>query len=263
MNVISNVRKGLPKSLRSKLKEMTARHPTLTSIIALLYGLSLRTGREPYITGKRVPKIFVIPDICAVDCALDVFVREVYERFYRLREGDVVIDVGAHVGMFTVKAAMSVGERGKVVAIEPVEENLRLLRKNVELHELDNVVIIGRACGIERGRAKLVKSELSGTHQLKVVRKEPEFPVSEVEVEVTTIDEVCRGLGLLSIDFLKIDVEGAELEVLKGAEESLKVTRNIAMELHYEGEGEEVKDYLEKRGYEVKVVGSMLYASRR
>ena len=144
MNAISNVRKGLPKSWRSKLKEMTARHLTLTSIIALLYGLSLRTGHEPYITGKRVPKIFVVPDICAVDCALDVFVREVYEGFYRLREGDVVIDVGAHVGMFMVKAAMSVGERGKVVAIEPVEENLRLLRKNVELHELDNVVIIGR-----------------------------------------------------------------------------------------------------------------------
>jgi FkbM family methyltransferase len=109
----------------------------------------------------------------------------------------------------------------------------------------------------------LVKSELSGTHQLKVVRKEPEFPVSEVEVEVTTIDEVCRGLGLLRIDFLKIDVEGAELEVLRGAEESLKVTRNIAMELHYEGEEEEVKDYLEKRGFEVRVIGSMLYAPRR
>jgi FkbM family methyltransferase len=263
MSVISRLRECLPESWRSKLKEMTARHPALTSVIALLYGLSLRLGREPYITGKRVPKIFVIPDIYAVDCALDVFVREVYERFYRLREGDVVIDVGAHVGMFTVKAAMSVGERGKVVAIEPVEENLRLLRKNVELHKLNNVVIIGRACSRERGRAKLVKSELSGTHQLRAVSKEPEFPVSEVEVEVTTIDDVCRNLGLLRIDFLKIDVEGAELKVLRGAEEGLKVTRNIAMELHYEGEREEVKDYLEKRGFEVKIVGSMLYASRR
>jgi hypothetical protein len=150
MSIAQSLRKGLPKGWRSKLKEMTARYPTLTSAIALLYGLSLRTGREPYITGKRVPKIFVVPDIYAVDCALDVFVRKVYERFYRLREGDVVIDVGAHVGMFTVKAAMSVGERGKVVAIEPVEENVRLLRKNVELHELDNVVIIGKACGRER-----------------------------------------------------------------------------------------------------------------
>jgi hypothetical protein len=54
-------------------------------------------------------------------------------------------------------------------------------------------------------------------------------------VEVTTIDDVCRDLGLLRID-LKIDVEGAELEVLRGAEESLKVTRNIAMELHFESE---------------------------
>jgi hypothetical protein len=106
-----------------------------------------------YITGKRIPKIFVVPDIYAVDCALDVFVKEVYERFYRLREGDVVIDVGAHVGMFTIKAAMSVGEKGKVVAVEPVEENLRLLRKNVELHELNNVVIIGKACSREGGRA--------------------------------------------------------------------------------------------------------------
>ena len=53
------------------------------------------------------------------------------------------------------------------------------------------------------------------------------------------------------------------MDVLKRAEESLKFTRNIAMELHYEGEGEEVRRFLEEREFTVKIVGSMLYASKQ
>lgn len=115
------------------------------------------------------------------------------------------------------------------MTIEPVEENLRLLRKNVELHELDNVVIIGRARSRERRMAKLVKSKLSGELISSKPSAKPEFPVSEVEVEVTTIDEVYRDFGLFKIDFLKIDVKEGRAGSLERAEESLKGTMEFTM----------------------------------
>lgn len=259
--MIEKIRKMLPSGLRAKLKEMTSTHPLLTFFIALSYGFILKPYRNPYIMGKDIPKMFVIPDIYAIDCANDIFIKRIYERFYHIKKGDVVVDAGANVGMFTVKAAESVGENGKVVAVEPVEENFRLLEKNVAYRNFDNVTLVKKALGAYKGKAKFIVSKLSGTHQVKDVIKEPELPKNEVEIEMTTLGDICKELNLHRIDFLKLDIEGAELEALKGAEESLKITRNIAMELHYDGEDEEVKRFLEERGFDVKVIGSMLYAT--
>jgi len=257
--MIGKIRKKLPAGLRLKLKEMTGKYPILTFFIALSYGFLLKPYQNPWIRGKGIPMMFVKPDIYAVDCAIDIFIKQVYERFYKLKEGDIVVDVGANVGMFTVKAALSVGDKGKVVSIEPIEENFELLKKNVEFHNLVNVQIIRKALGSRRGKTTMLKSLLSGTHQLKGL-KNPEFPIEEVDVEVDTLDNIVKELSINKIDLLKIDVEGAELEVLKGAEESLKITRNIAMELH--DSEKEVKRFLEQRGFEVIIEGSMLYAKK-
>jgi len=257
---ISSIRRKLPKDWRLKLKEMTGKHPILTFLIALLYGFLLKPYRNPWIWKKGIPKIYVNPDISAIDCAIEIFINKVYERFYELKKGDTVIDVGANVGMFTIKASLSVGEKGKVIAIEPVEENFRVLRRNIEYHRCDNVILLNKACGNRKGKSIMLISLLSGTHQLKSVGKDPEFFKKEVEVDTDTLDNICKEIGISRIDFLKIDVEGAEMDVLKGAEESLNFTRNIAMELHYDGEGEEVKKFLEERGFTVKISGNMLYA---
>jgi len=61
----------------------------LTSLIALLYGLFLKPYREPILSGRKIPKMFVVPDIYAVDCTLDIFIREAYEKFYKIQENDM------------------------------------------------------------------------------------------------------------------------------------------------------------------------------
>jgi len=127
--IFSTIRNKLPEKLRLKLKYVTARCRILTSLIALFYGFILKPFGEPMLIGRRIPKIFVIPDICAVDTTIEIFVQNVYEKYYKIKRNNVVIDVGANVGMFTVKAALAVGSRGKVIAIEPVRENLIVLKK--------------------------------------------------------------------------------------------------------------------------------------
>ena len=112
--MIEYIRKKLPIGLRLKLKEMTGKYPILTFFIALSYGFLLIPYRNPTIRGRGIPMMFVKPDIYAIDCAREIFINKVYERFYKLKEGDIVVDVGANVGMFTVKAALSVGDKGKL-----------------------------------------------------------------------------------------------------------------------------------------------------
>lgn len=74
------------------------------------------------------------------------------------------------------------------------------------------------------------------------------------------MDNCVKNLGIQKVNFLKIDAEGAEADILKGAEETLKITKHIAMELHHPGEAKEVTSFLKERGFEVHVIGGMLYA---
>lgn len=259
--MIEKVRKNLPDGFRKKLKEMTAKHPLLTFFIALSYGFLLKPYWNPCIIGKGIPKMFVIPDIYAVDCATDIFIKRVYERFYEIQNGAVVVDVGANVGMFAVKASMDVGTLGgKVIAVEPAEENFRLLEKNVTLQHLKNVVLYREALGCKKEKAILVKSLLCATHQLKHVSKISEFAEDEIVVDVELLDTICKDQNISKIDLLKIDTEGSELDVLRGGVNCLKFTKHIAMELHYDGEDEKVKKFLEGRGFAVHVIGNLLYA---
>jgi len=142
-----------------------------------------------------------------------------------------------------------------VLSIEPSRENLDCLKENVKRFKLKNVVIIGKALSNKIGSDYLLLGKRSGTSQLAFISKPPEPVKGRMEVEVDTLDNIVSQLKVPRIDLLKVDVEGAELEVLKGAEESLKITRNIAMELHFESC--RVKEYLEKRGFE-----NMMYARK-
>ena len=153
-----------PIGLRVKLKEMTGKYPILTFFIALSYGLLLIPYRNPTIRGRGIPMMFVKSDICAIDRTREIFINKVYKRFYKLKEGDIVVDVGANVGMFTVKASLSVGDKGKVVSIEPIEENFELLKRNVEFHNLKIYINKIIKNSWERDKIIMIKSLLFGTH---------------------------------------------------------------------------------------------------
>ena len=173
----------------------------------------------------------------------DIFYSKVYERMFSVERSNVVIDVGANIGAFTIKAARQVGPTGKVVAIEPEAGNLALLRKNTR--HLANVVVVEKAASSSKGQQKLYqapKSFLFSTHQ--------DYGLGHIKVEADTVDNIVSELGLDRVDFIKIDAEGAELEILEGATETLNSPGvRIAMEVgHYDSELDEVRRYLESRG---------------
>ena len=144
---------------------------------------------------------------------MEIYFNQVYDGFYKMREDDVVIDVGAHVGVFTLKAA----ERTiMVVAVEPHPFNYRLLLRNIALNRLRNVIPVNLALADYDGIAKLYIAKNSGSHTIKREMRGIFSPcIGCLEVGVKTLDRLADELKLSRVSFIKIDAEGAELAYSK------------------------------------------------
>lgn len=142
-----------------------------------------------------------------------------YLKKYIPKKGDTVIDCGAYAGYFAVLAAKLVGETGRVIAIEPDFFNRALLRKNIKANHLNNVTIIDRGLSdTESIIGWSVGGIVSQAGKSKIFK-----------VKTTTLNKVYHKLHLNRIDFVKMDIEGAEINALNGANDVLKYMQNLAI----------------------------------
>jgi FkbM family methyltransferase len=161
-----------------------------------------------------------------------------------LRGGDVVLDVGANVGFYTLLAARSVGSAGRVIAIEPNPRNVRYLKRHIELNGQLQVTVVAAAAGATDGTAKFAMSEHAEMGRLSAQGTET--------VTVRSLDSLATELGLGHVRLMKIDVEGAELEVLLGATGILERDRPfIFLATHGAQVTRDCVDFLSARGFRV------------
>lgn len=159
-----------------------------------------------------------------------------------IREGDVVYDVGAHTGYYTLLASLRAGEHGRVVAFEPRPINLRFLRGHLEANGIENATVVPAAVGARSGTARFDASRGTGTGRLS--------QTGELTVETVTVDGVVRQGRFPPPDFIKVDVEGGELEVLRGAREVIETDApRLLVAAHGETLTQRVFDWLEARDY--------------
>jgi FkbM family methyltransferase len=153
-------------------------------------------------------------------------------RWMHVGPGEVLVDVGAHIGRYTLRAATSAS---LVVAIEPDPENFVALANNVGMNRFENVLLIHQAMSDHAGvqRLHLAGGQNRGTSSLEAGWKMNGEVGSRraVEVKCNTIDDALRSLKLDRIDWLKVDVEGHEEQVLEGARETLSRTRRLVLEV--------------------------------
>jgi len=137
------------------------------------------------------------------------------QRF--LRKGMVALDIGANEGFYTLLAANCVGAKGCVIAFEPSPRERRRLRMNLLLNLLGNVLVEEVALAGQEGVMNLhvVHTRETGCNSLRPPAVQG--PIRILPVAVTTVDHFLRRNSVERVDFVKMDVEGAELLALQGA----------------------------------------------
>ena len=171
-----------------------------------------------------------------------------------IKPGDVCWDVGANIGFYTCLLAARVGNNGAVVAFEPASRTYGYLKENVSLNRFTNVTVLNKALGDKQEQRELYYSEAGlaeGTASLKYA----DGRAASERVTLDTIDNLSPELP--TPNFIKIDVEGYQLEVLHGAEHCLKTHAPLLMaELKDVGETNraifgEIEDYVANLGYQL------------
>ena len=189
--------------------------------------------------------------------SLDLSINGVYGELdtqivrEQIKEGDIVIDVGANIGYYTLIFAQLVGKSGKVFAFEPEPKNFEILKKNIAINNYDNVIVEQKIVSEKNGKMKLYvsNSDIVG-HRIQQMRDLENF----VEVESVTLDDYMKKLSLDDkVNFIKIDVEGFEPNVLEGSKKVLE--KNNHLKIFTEFNREVVKKY----GTEPKKMIDLLY----
>lgn len=146
-----------------------------------------------------------------------------------LKPGMNVVDIGGNLGYYPLLEAQMVGDAGRVIAIEPVAANFAQLSKNVEANGYRNILLHNVAIGASNGTAPMYLSKKSNWHSLHPVPWE----TREITVRVSTLDALLAQHNLLSVDLIRMDLEGYEVEVIQGMAETIKnYSPRLLVELH-------------------------------
>jgi len=139
-----------------------------------------------------------------------------------LRPGMTFLDVGAHQGYYTLLASRAVGSGGRVLAFEPSPRERNRLRMHLRLNRCKNVEVEDCALGDSRseGQLHVVLGTESGCNSLRKPNVQQE--TVQISVRIEQLDWILRKQQIDHVDFVKLDVEGAELSVLKGAADLLQ-----------------------------------------
>ncbi len=177
-------------------------------------------------------------------------IRDIHEYgHYQLlepMEGEVVVDVGAHIGAFTLKTALKVGREGQVIALEPHPDNYELLLSNIKRNRLDNVKAVNAAVLDKNGEARLYLSAGSIAHSTLFNRG-----LGHLKVTAKSLDTILAELDCNRVDAVKIDAEGAEALVIRGGRKTFKTMPRVAVAAyHTPVQAMEVSTCLTKMGYQ-------------
>ncbi len=187
----------------------------------------------------------------------EVWAREIYTKHgFDIHESDVVFDLGGHIGTFAIMAGAK-AKKGKVFAFEPMTDNYEVLLSNIALNSLENVRAENVAVSKEIGKRIFYLSTPEAGRKVGYGTGGHSFFKSKergtsIEVATSTLDALIKKYQVEKINYLKLDTEGAEFDILYNtSKENLQKIDKIAMELHpfEENTKEKMLKFLEGHGF--------------
>ncbi|MBG1260299.1 FkbM family methyltransferase [Nostoc commune] len=165
-------------------------------------------------------------------------------------EGTTVLDIGANVGFFSILLSRLVGVTGKVISFEPLPRNIEFIRQHIRLNKIDNIEIISAAVSDKIGKIKFATSHLHAQGYLT--------DKGDLEVSIITLDSLDNLNNPVSL--VKIDVEGAEANVLRGGEKFFQEYRPIILlATHGKNQVNDCQVILHKYNYSMALINKDLY----
>lgn len=237
----------------------------------VLYHLNfIRDNKECLMKLRNGIKFYVRPDLYEVGTIDDVFLRNEYITANNIiKDKYVVIDIGANIGSFSILAAMK-APGIKVFSYEPVPSIFARLLKNIRVNRLETVIQpFNLAVAGERGERKLfLHPQISGANTLAPYRDNLEFVQvrNAIPVRALTLQDVFHTNHIEYCDFLKVDCEGAEFEVILNTPPgTLSKIKHIAIEYHRDPS--ELSSFLRGHGFSVETkprdsTSGFIYADR-
>src|SRR5215207_8885065 len=169
-------------------------------------------------------------------------------KLFRPKQGDIVVDIGAHIGKYTIIASKMVGSKGKVIAIEAHPVNYDILKQNIVINKLSNVIALNYAVHSMKTTVKLYEpGQEAGFTIYNTIMTDRTLLNNQkyVEVKADTLDSLLLENGIKEVNWIKIDVEGAEYEVLKGATNILSSSKDISLLIEIHNVGANNKTFYE------------------
>lgn len=147
-----------------------------------------------------------------------------------IKKGHTVLDIGGHIGFYTLLASRLVGKNGKVISFEPDTKNFTLLRKNIKVNKAANIIAIKRAVSNKNETTKLFLSATNtGDHKLYITGSSKK----SIKINTTTIDSYLNDKSIQHIDVIKMDIQGYEPYALEGMEKLFRDNRKLIMICEY------------------------------
>lgn len=176
----------------------------------------------------------------------------------RVKPGMHIIDIGAHLGLFSATSSKLAGDNGKIVCFEPTPGTYAILLQTLKLNHCHNVIPVQGAVSDKEGSATFYISETAGCNSNSLIKNKAGNEAKGYEVKLFTIDGITNQYSLKP-GLIKIDAEGAELDVLRGGLNTFKNFKPILiLGLHPDfinkkGDSlEKIWDLLEQSGYRLK-----------
>ena len=161
----------------------------------------------------------------------EIFIDKLYEKKFEIKAGNVILDLGASRGWFACKISKLVGDNGKIVAIEPNPYNFKYLKKNLERNNIKNVIPLKIGVWSSKKEIKLSNQKYISTIDILLKNQHPNKHANYITIEVDTIDSIVSKLNLQSVNYIKMDIEGAEIEAVKGATRTLSDYEDIKLSI--------------------------------
>jgi len=167
-----------------------------------------------------------------------------YLKNYDIKKGDNIIDAGTYIGTFTIYSAKLTGENGKVIAFEPDKSNYNKLLKNIELNKVNNIITINKGLWNKNEVIEFDYREDEGSMIAECINGKIKGKI--VNCEFVRLDDELKKIGINKVDFIKMDIEGAEIEAIEGCREMLKNNNiNLAIASYHIRNNEETCKELE------------------